>query len=427
MRRFGRLHWTLVGKRNKRRRPNIATLAIPIEPAMAPALAPSTHLNYLDGIRGIVALFVVLHHAIAEYTWIGLQHYPAAWVATLKVLQNGRVPVEIFLALSGYCLMLPVATRGRLRGGLLGFFRRRGIRILPPYYAALIFCALLGRYLPYFQRPTGEPRWFQVAIPFDWKAIWTHLLLIHPVFPGLEYRIDYPMWSIGIEWWIYFVFALLFLPLWRWGGAVLPLFAAIAFSFYGTRIWQFNREWHVGFLGLFAAGMLAACVGTSRAWGDRWLQWIPRRLWGWLTLLAAACLSYAWQSDVDSWGDTDELVVATGFFTVVLLAWLYRRTVLEGRPSRVRIFLEWRPVHALGRISYSLYLIHALVLTLVHAAVIEAGWPRPQQLLIGVIMGVPLAVAVGWAFWWCCERWTLERPTSSSLPALTPVPETVAH
>ncbi len=62
-------------------------------------------------------------------------------------LSWGQVAVDVFIVLSGYCLMLPVARAGgALRGGPVGYMKRRARRILPPMLASLgvaMVCSVL--------------------------------------------------------------------------------------------------------------------------------------------------------------------------------------------------------------------------------------------------------------------------------------------
>ena len=114
-------------------------------------------LAFLDGLRGLAALYVVLHHAALEVR--GASPWRVVeWSRGL--LRHGHFAVAVFIVLSGYCLMRPVANdpRGRLRGGIVGYLGRRARRILPPYYAALGLCWLLIAVVPGLNQAQGL-RW----------------------------------------------------------------------------------------------------------------------------------------------------------------------------------------------------------------------------------------------------------------------------
>ena len=82
--------------------------------------------HYLDGMRGIAALYVVLHHAYMEIAWLGGAWMPGWLRFFAPWIRNGEVAVSAFIVLSGYSLMLPVARAGDLRlpGGIAEFVKR---------------------------------------------------------------------------------------------------------------------------------------------------------------------------------------------------------------------------------------------------------------------------------------------------------------
>ena len=98
---------------------------------------PQRHrLIGLDGIRGLAALYVVINHVfLRAFPGYPVDHAPfwAAW------LIYGRFAVVVFIVLSGFSLALaPARHRWRL-DGISRFARRRVLRILPAYWAALAF------------------------------------------------------------------------------------------------------------------------------------------------------------------------------------------------------------------------------------------------------------------------------------------------
>ena len=110
-----------------------------------PAETPSTgmrRVDWLDGMRGAAAMFVVLHH-----TW--LSAWPAfprdtgpAWLGWLLY---GHLAVAVFIVVSGFSLSLAPVNRGdTLSGGTRRFIRRRAWRIIPPYWAALILSTIVS-------------------------------------------------------------------------------------------------------------------------------------------------------------------------------------------------------------------------------------------------------------------------------------------
>ena len=165
--------------------------------------SPAQHIIFLDGMRGAAALYVVLFHLA---TVLPRQELPFWAYAATEPFTQGHIAVGIFIVLSGYLLMLP-ATRSdtfALRGGLKTFFARRGRRILPPYYAALLLSI--------------PPEWFKLHFHGETISIGSvvsHLFMVHNLRSDWVTTINGPLWSVAVECQIYIIFALLLLPLCR--------------------------------------------------------------------------------------------------------------------------------------------------------------------------------------------------------------------
>ncbi len=110
-------------------------------------------LTALDGLRGLAALYVVLHHA-RIYLWVGLHQYAAdgsgiglglAYASSL--LRFGRCAVLVFFLLSGFVIHLraarALAAGERVPVRPAGFLRRRARRLMPPLVFALLLTAAL--------------------------------------------------------------------------------------------------------------------------------------------------------------------------------------------------------------------------------------------------------------------------------------------
>ncbi|RYG91671.1 MAG: acyltransferase, partial [Alphaproteobacteria bacterium] len=177
------------------------------------------HLKYLDGLRALAALYVVLYHA-------SLQVAPFTHSATvdvfLRLFTLGHYAVGLFIVLSGFCLALPIVRGdGTIRGGAWNFFQRRARRILPSYYLAVAF-SLLVIFLFSINHKTGT-HW-DISVPVTLSSLLTHLFLLQDAFG--DPKINHAFWSISVEWRIYFLFPLLVLG-WRRLGAVPTTILAI--------------------------------------------------------------------------------------------------------------------------------------------------------------------------------------------------------
>jgi peptidoglycan/LPS O-acetylase OafA/YrhL len=89
------------------------------------------HFGALDGLRCISILLVLWHHCTGPWK-IGL-------------LNAGFLGVDLFFVISGFLIVTLILREKHKTGSvrIFGFYRRRAVRILPPYYALLGIIALI--------------------------------------------------------------------------------------------------------------------------------------------------------------------------------------------------------------------------------------------------------------------------------------------
>jgi peptidoglycan/LPS O-acetylase OafA/YrhL len=349
------------------------------------------HAPWLDGIRGLSALVVALHHAVLEVEAGGLPAWASHAVGWLR--DAGRPAVAVFIVLSGYSLMLPVARDGVIRGGVGGYLLRRARRILPPYYAALIVCLLLIHAVPLLQARNGNGRWDQALPATGPGVLASHLLLVHNLRSDWISRIDPPLWSVATEWQIYFLFPVL-VAVWKgWGRAALLVASAVpALVARGAMDADSFRSMSPWYATLFAIGMVAACPRRSD----------PARATPAIavagTLLALALSGAQARADV-----------LCALAVVALMAYC---TAAPSGSLALRI-LESRAAVGLGAYSYSLYLIHMPAQAIVSNWMIARGWDASARLAAMLAVATPLSLAASYAFHLAFERPLLSPRTGS--------------
>ena len=81
-------------------------------------------LEFLGGIRGLAALYVTIFHAWMQIDFTASNGGDKWLVYLTSWMALGREAVAVFIVLSGFCLMLPVARSadGILPGGFKSFF-----------------------------------------------------------------------------------------------------------------------------------------------------------------------------------------------------------------------------------------------------------------------------------------------------------------
>jgi peptidoglycan/LPS O-acetylase OafA/YrhL len=362
-------------------------------------------LAYLDGLRAAASLYVVMFHAVLGFAPESLV---GPWRLMRRAFAFGHEAVAIFIVLSGYCLMLPLARRGVLSVDLGTFLKRRAFRILPPYFACLVLSlALLA--LPVLRTPNTGTIWDNSLPGFGFGAIVSHLLLVHNWSPLWGYQINGPLWSVASEWQIYFFFPLVLLPVWRRAGAVSMLAVAALLGFLPLLFWAGPA--HVAipwYLLLFAFGMSSATLGFSdAALAQRWRQRAP------LGPICAACwaICFALSMGLPKFWFSSKPVtdVLVGLASATLLAFLTRRanaeTVSRGLLLRV---LESRPLVGVGHFSYSLYLTHLPIVALSYFA-LRAQLAGPWLVLALAAISLVLALALAYGFFLVVERRFIHR------------------
>jgi peptidoglycan/LPS O-acetylase OafA/YrhL len=333
----------------------------------------------LDGLRGLAALYVLLFHS-----WLlAFRFFPRnTGPVYLTWAMYGRLSVVLFLALSGFSLALsPAANQWRL-GGAGRFLRRRAWRILPAYWAALTFSLAVALFIvPATHK--GPPTHRSVAV-FG--------LLLQDVVKARTP--NGALWSVAVEVELYLLFPL-FLVIRRRLGALI-LLAAVTVPMIIVGLLAPNSTPAEGTTGLtwhlapvFVAGIVAAGVITA---SER-LRTVP---WHWLALLSAApvlLVIYAkgsyWTAHHYFWID----LAITPALTMLIVA------VATGRAAVLTRLLSSRPLERLGKISYSLYLVHLPILTVLAKKVaphhVERG---PHTYVFIVLVGTPLSLLAAWLF-----------------------------
>ncbi|MFN6571855.1 acyltransferase [Dendronalium sp. ChiSLP03b] len=362
------------------------------------------HLHYLDGLRGLASLYVVLVHVEPA---IGDQ-LPMHWSFFVRTMKYGAFSVISFIVLSGYVLMLPVvrSENGHLPGSLINYIKRRSRRILPPYYMALFICLLLGSVVFTLEKFTGF-QWNEEAgigsfsPRFSLIDVISHLLLVHNLSEGTYTTINPPMWTVATEWQIYFLFPLLLLPIWRRFG-LLPLIN-IAFAIGIIPIYLLNglfEQANPWLLGVFCLGMAAADIGFSQK---------PKLIairnflpWGRLAIIFT-CIAF-----ITEWRRLGLHIWINQSFAGLAFACLFialTKCLIEDKQPPLILQIVQHPwAIALGTFSYSLYLIHGPVLVFVRYFLFYLPISPDMFAAASYLVGTAMSLIIAYWFYLFFER-----------------------
>ncbi len=332
------------------------------------AVQKTPHLGWLDAIRGGAALYVVCHHAVMQIVISGDHANDPLYRALQLITIYGHYAVDVFIVLSGYCLMLPVLAKKGF-GSIWQFYLRRTIRIVLPYFAALIL-TLIFIYLWIGQQDNSN--WAETSLPVSFDAIIKHILLIHQWFPETATKINPAFWSVGVEYQIYFIF-----PLFYWlSNKIGYITSLILITFTAYTLWGYCYYFNVlnpnatgtsiYYCALFFMGMTAAkFVQESNAETDemRLIEQHAKALFV-LTIvciLIVAMVGFLTQRFAPS--IFFPLQIQSFFIGLLFSILLYLKGKFNYKLFKkgfIQTSFEW-----LGKIGFSVYLLHYPILAIV--------------------------------------------------------------
>jgi len=321
-------------------------------PAHAP---PSGRLRILDSLRGIAALSVVLFHMTKAFDSPDFfPGYPKA----IYSFSAGSYGVWLFFVISGFVILWTIGRAHRWRD----FGISRFARLYPPFWASLILVTVV--ILLVQAEGLGGSRPFELTLP-------QFLANATMVPQWLGYKpIDGVYWTLTIEMGFYILISLMFVAkLLRrdrivWAMTIFWFIDIVVFSALTKASGSSLRDIS-DFSYLFIAGMAYFLLweGVAR---PRWLLWALFVQMPFVDLLRGHWVVVA----------IDVAILLVVHFAV------------SGKLS----FLEWAPFLFLGRISYSLYLVHSTLGYLTQRWLLEHGVERNLAVVLTVAGAIGLAV-----------------------------------
>lgn len=359
------------------------------EPAGTSSPAAPPRLAALDGLRGLAALVVVVHHcaltlpALAQQ-WAAPDRAGLGWWATytpLRLVWAGDEAVLVFFVLSGLVLALPFLS-GADRGAWGAYYRKRAVRLYVPVVAAVAFTAAVIAVFP----RTGAPGWSwwmaEHVVPEDAAAYLADAGLLG----GTSWR-NSVLWSLRVEVWFSLALPLYVVAV---RGLRVPLRASlpVVLAAMGWASWHGHDL--LSLLCVFAVGaLMARRLDVLATHGRR----LAGSVAGWAGVLVAAVVLLMARWELAALGVDPRLWVPVGRPAATLGAVLLVFAVLHCGP--LRAVACCRPLQWLGAVSFSLYLVHEPVV--VTLATLTPGGVRGFAVVAGI--GIPLSLAVAVVFW----------------------------
>jgi len=378
------------------------------------AAGPAAHrMAWLDGLRAVAVLLVVYAH-LSRYLFRGAREFSSEW------LHAGTAGVMLFFLVSGYIIPASLERHGSLRS----FWVSRLCRLFPLYLAvtALVLGLGAGGLVPLDPYLTAHPTTAAIAH----ATMLPHLLgvpLVTPLF-----------WTLTFEMAFYLLVSALFAvrrP--RAGGllAVVLAGAAVLTAPLAPRLLSATQALTVGVAAALTLGL--AAVTSGRRWavtaGGLLLGGIavtllvvnqdPAHVWDGLLVIAVmfvgttiyraehgqtgwwqagltavvvgAALLANWFAELASYGALTPQYRARAVLTLLVFGGAFAIGMLTRRRRTPRL-LAW-----LGLVSYSIYLVHYVLIQLLRPLLAYLGerLPAPAELPV-VAAYLALLLGICW-------------------------------
>ena len=358
----------------------------------------SHNLKYipaLDHLRAYGALLIVFYHGLHLFSYqqrfqqpFSFDHWPLAGSVAEALVIEGHTVVGLFMVLSGFVLTLgsygkPIDYRR--------FLKNRLLRTYPLFLFFLLVgsCAFPDKFsLPAFLQTIGGLANLHGSL---------HVGPFSAMF-----------WVVAVEWQFYVIFPFLLAVVEKRGagflGVMLVLFMLVRFLAFGCGAGMRDLAyWMIlGRMDQFILGMLAAVYYRRFGLGGRgWFAVLPLAVAGILALLLFFNRLGGWPVEA-AWKGIWPTVEG-GMWGLFLLAYLRVADLVPGWLSRGLTFL--------GTISYSIFLIHFIVISLLakQQVRLDLGLDYIGNALVTTLcLALPMTLVLAGLTYGCIEKPFLE-------------------
>jgi peptidoglycan/LPS O-acetylase OafA/YrhL len=311
-----------------------AALEIVSQPQESQKISEPKRYNYIDSLRGIAILMVLLvHNSFMAQEQI---YFPKT---VAKFIYDGRFGVQLFFIVSAFTLMLSKQSRTNEVRSTQNYFIRRFFRIAPMYYTAIVYYALQNFIHSNFLT-SGAPK------PFDALSLVANVFFVHGFAPGWINSCVPGGWSIAVEMSFYVVLPIIVYYINDINKSVIFLLLSIVLATVLNRLLtsssidsnQFLYYYFPNQLPIFVLGITSYFIykGSYKSMNGYSL-----------ISIAFAIFYYCYFSSTVQ----DHFLYSLIFFFLLL-----------SQSKNTMLLLSNRVATYLGKISYSMYLTHFAIL-----------------------------------------------------------------
>lgn len=329
--------------------------------------ALTDHYDFIDGLRAVAVALVTLFHF------------------QLLNLNGGFLGVDVFFVISGFVITEMIQkTRESGTYSVIHFWRRRVLRIIPALYATTLMTVIIAAlvYLPEdFQQNVQSAK----TSLFFYSNF--HFFNLTDYFSNDQnFWLFLHHWSLSVEEQFYILFPFYIALIYRFWNFRFPLIVLFLMATLFCYFWYYQ-----------SSSMKAFYLLPARAWeflvGSA-LAFIPKRHF----------LNHKQSSAISGAGLFLILIASFGvlptvnvgqldLFFAVLGTGLIISGCLFGVENSIGSFLSLPPLRFLGRISFSLYLVHWPVYVFAQYIAIDPLSPLTRIALLFPTFGI------AWIFW----------------------------
>jgi len=339
-----------------------------------PAQYDLNRIQYLDGLRGIAILFVILFHAFSR--WPNIVPYGHEF-KNFPLFEHGWLGVQLFFMISGFVIFMSLERSRNFQS----FIIKRWIRLFPAMFICSLIIFLSAAFL--HERPAGTPvlRDLLPGLTFI-EPYWWQIILGSP-----QGELEGAFWSLYVEVKLYLVAGIFYFLI---GGqrmiwVLVGLFLVATGVLYFDHVFMENG-WHQ------AKAILNSLSGRPCGW------------------FAAGALFYRYQNERKKWILVVAIIVALtaalaqgkpaigqmifGWERAIaacIIVLIFTTAVLN---DRLKYILSAKALLFIGFVSYPLYLLHENMMV---SLIVKVGHAIPWVPSI-LLPGIPIlsVIAVAW-------------------------------
>ena len=297
--------------------------------------------------------------------------------------------MQLFFVISGFVILM---TLGRTKS-VGDFAYSRFSRLYPPYWASLLF---VSGYILVAQHVLGAG---VDRLSFTFPQFLANITMVPKWFIGGDFvEIDGVYWSLSIEMGFYVLIGIMYAIGLTKPNRIVPTLVGIwvvdgllnGVRFLSSLSSGDHGPFPGDYMHLFVAGMALFLLfsGHDRTNRDKWI----------LRVLVFSAPIF----------DFMRFEVVAGALTFVIVTLVYI-AVFHGLP-----LAQTRPLQWLGRLSYSLYLVHAYPGYITMKIMLDHGWDRNLAVVIVILQSFLLAIILHRTVELPVTRWLRHRKRSRS-------------